>query len=93
MQALQIPGADGKLLGADLKLLEELRGQIRETERWIDDELKEHPGIPLLESFPGIGKILSALIALEIDTIDRFSSASKLVAYRYRSGRLGSSLA
>lgn len=37
--------------------------------------------VPILESFPGVGSILGALIALEIDTIGRFHSPGKLAAY------------
>jgi transposase len=34
-----------------------------------------------LQSIPGMGKILAAVAAAEIDSIERFSSAAKLCAY------------
>jgi transposase len=72
---------DEKILRADLALLDELRDHVKETERWVTSELKDNLLLPTLLSLPGIGKTFGALIALEIDTIDRFPSAPKLCAY------------
>lgn len=81
MKALELTGSDGKLLKADLELLETLQSQIRQTEKWIDETLKSNANISILLSLPGIGKILAALIALEVNTIDRFATPQKLCAY------------
>lgn len=81
MRALSLPDPDGKLLRADLELFDFIRSGIRETEGWIDGALGENKYLPILMSLPGIGKTLAALIALEIDTIDRFSSPAKLCSY------------
>lgn len=81
MNALELPEPDGKLLRSDLKLLDTIRGHIRETEKWIDQTLQDNPSIPILMSLPGVGKILAALIALEIDEICRFFSPEKLCSY------------
>lgn len=81
MNALTLSGPDGKLLQSDLQLLESIQSHVRQTEKWVDETLKDHPSIPILLSLPGVGKILAALIALEIDTIDRFASPAKLCAY------------
>jgi transposase len=81
MNALDLRDPDGKLLKADLELLNALRTRIRETEKWIDEALKENSYIPILMTFPGIGKTLAALIALEINTIERFPSPAKLCSY------------
>lgn len=92
LNALSLPDSDGNILSTDLKLLDTLRGHILETEKWVEEALQANLNIPILESLPGIGKLLSALIALEIDTIDRFhrpeklSSYSGLVASTYSSG-------
>ena len=81
MSALELPDPDDKLLTSHLELLKIVQAHIRQTEQWIDSTLQHNPNIPILESLPGIGKILAALIALEVDTIHRFSSSAKLCAY------------
>lgn len=81
LEELRFGEPDGNLLNADLELLDTLRTHIRQTEEWIDETLKENPYIPLLRSLPGVGKLLAAVIALEVHTIDRFASPSKLCAY------------
>lgn len=81
MNALTLREPDDKLLKAHLALFDELRMGTRQTEKWVDAALKDNAMIPILESLPGVGKILAALIALEIDTINRFDSAAKLAAY------------
>lgn len=81
LNVLELQDPDGKMLRADLELLDTLRGHIRVTEKWIEESLETNLNIPILESLPGVGKLLAALSALEIDTIDRFSTPEKLVAY------------
>lgn len=81
INALELREPDGKLLKADLELLDTLRAHIRQTEQWIDETLKANAYMPVLMSLPGVGKLLAAIIALEIDTVDRFASPAKLCAY------------
>lgn len=81
MDSLSLPDPDAKILRSDLELLDVLRGQIRQTQKWIDETLHEDPAMPVLMSMPGVGKLLAAIIALEIDTIERFASSAKLCAY------------
>ena len=81
MNALVLRDPDGKLLKADLELFDELRAHIRQTEKWIDEALKDNPDIPILMTFPGIGKILAALIALETNNIERFASPARFCSY------------
>jgi transposase len=71
--------ADQPLLEQDLEVLRLLEEKITQADKLIglaktDDER-------LLESFPGIGPVFSAVIASEIDGIGRFPSAAKLSAY------------
>ncbi len=81
MKNLALGHPDELLLQADLALLDTLRAQIRQTEQWIEKSLQTHPHLPVLQSLPGIGKILGAQIALEVDRIERFAGAQKFVAY------------
>lgn len=95
MNALSLRELDGKLLKADLGLFDSIRSHIRQTEQWIEETLKANDYIPILESLPGVGKILAALMALEIDTIERFPAPEKLCCYSgvvnstYQSGGRG----
>lgn len=81
LNALDLPHPDGDLLMADLALLDTVRSHIHQAEKWIAAELKTNPYIPILESLPGIGKLLAALAALEIGTIDRFATPEKFCSY------------
>ena len=51
------------------------------AEVWIDKELKNNHLMDILITLPGFGKILSALEALEIDDINRFSTPAKFASY------------
>ena len=81
MNALTLREPDNKLLKAHLELFDHIRTDVRETEKWVDAALHDNKMLPILESLPGVGKILGALVALEIDTIHRFNSPAKLSAY------------
>lgn len=72
MNRLSLKDPDHKLLKSDLDLLDTLRSHIRQTEKWVDEALKDNPYIELLKSLSGIGDLLAPLIALEIDTLERF---------------------
>jgi len=50
-------------------------------EKWINQALSHHSGMAILRTIPGLGKILSELVALEGDDIQRFYHPSKLCAY------------
>lgn len=81
MNALRLRRPDDLLLHAHQELLGGIGKQMRETESWIDDALKDHPDIKLLRTLPGVGKLLGALIALEINGIERFATPARLTAY------------
>jgi transposase len=81
MRALNLSGPDGLLLAADLEILESTQQHIKQTEKWIDQALVEHPDLELLLTLPGVGKLLGAMIALEIDGVERFSTPEKMAAY------------
>jgi transposase len=70
-----------QLLTQDLKLLDSLDEEIKQTEQWLKSNLGEDRRMKILLTVPGLGQLLGAVVALEIDTIERFSRSSKLVAY------------
>lgn len=81
MDQLHLPSPDDRLLRSHLELLDLVQGQISRCEEWIDEALGERPQVATMRTLPGFGKILSTLVALEIDDIRRFSHPGKLCAY------------
>jgi len=81
LQSLTLSSIDQKLLQDHLELLDTLREHIRNTEAWVERELKDNPLIGILNSLPGFGKILSALAVLEVDDINRFATSAEFASY------------
>jgi transposase len=81
LRKLNLPGVDGEILRENLQLLEAFNTLIKEAEREIELLLRENPLVKLLRTVPGLGPILAAVVALEIDRIERFLSPSKLASY------------
>jgi transposase len=77
----QLPESDAFLLEQDLRMLDALGEQVRESERRIRADGHEDPARAYLQSIPGIGLILANVIATETDGIERFSSATRYVCY------------
>ena len=76
-----MPAPDDALLRQDLETLAHLGTLIKELEQRMlaanaDDVTTGH-----LQSLPGVGPILAAVMTAEIDGIERFPRADKLCAY------------
>lgn len=81
LRTVKLPAPDDALLQQDLLALEQLGTLIKELEQRIlatnaDDEATRY-----LQSLPGVGPILAAVMAAEIDGLGRFPRADKLCAY------------
>src|SRR6266853_1018071 len=81
LEALGLPAPDGLLLEEHLELLEVMRCQMQDQEKAIAVANARDPLTQRLLSLPGVGPILAAVIAAEIDDIGRFGDASHLCAY------------
>lgn len=81
LRQLQLPAPADLLLRQDLDHLVELERKIKELEALVKSELRRDPILQRLETLPGVGPIISAVIAHEIDGIQRFLSPEKLCAY------------
>jgi transposase len=81
LSRLELPAPDGALLREDLALLELLNAQIKAQEKRIGAENAADEDTVRLQSLPGLGVILAAVIATEIDGIERFADAEHLCAY------------
>jgi transposase len=81
MRQLKLSGVDQAILDENLNLLEVLNQLIKESEQEIEALLGQDGRVQRLRTIPGMGAILSAVVATEIDRIDRFSDPRKLAAY------------
>ncbi len=81
LEALELPAPDGQLLEEHLELLEVMRCQMQAQEKEIALANTNDPMTKRLQSLPGVGPILAAVLAAEIDQIERFADASHLCAY------------
>ncbi len=81
LKKVNLPGVDGFILKENLKLLDLFNDLIKKAEREIQRLIGKDPRINLLKTIPGLGPILAAVVALEIDDISRFGSAPKLASY------------
>ncbi len=77
----QLPEGAQAQLDQDLRLLQMLNGEIRESEALLRRSLKGDRRVELLQTVPGIGAITATVVALEIDDVKRFQEARKLAAY------------
>jgi transposase len=64
-----------------LGALDEIEEQIATAETRLESLREESVEASLLQTLPGVGKILSMVLALEIGTVERFPSASHLASY------------
>jgi len=78
---VELPGGAQELLRQDLALLEAISREVRDTENWLAKATREDRRVRLLRSVPGLGELPAAVVALEIDRIERFASPAKLAAY------------
>ena len=76
-----LSGPDGILLRQDLEVMRELKAKIAECEKMMAADNAADPDAELLGCLPGVGLLIGALLAREIDGIARFNHPRKLVAY------------
>jgi transposase len=81
LDKVEITATENLLLKAHLEILDNIQDQIKAAEKWINQSLSQHSGMAIVRTIPGLGKILSALVTLEVDNIHRFSYPGKLCAY------------
>jgi transposase len=79
--ANQLPPEAGMMVRMHLGGLELAAGQLIQIERRLAERLTETEAMKLLQTLPGVGPILGAVIALEIGEVERFPSAEHLASY------------
>jgi transposase len=73
------------------KQLELVSQQIDQQEKHLEELVEITPEMDLLQTLPGVGLILSAVIALELGDVGRFASAERLASYAGTTPRVHSS--
>jgi transposase len=81
LKGLELSEPDATLLRQDLALMEKLNEQLKELDGLVAEQNRNDRAAALLQSLPGVGAFFAAVLASEIDTIERFNSAAKLCAY------------
>jgi transposase len=81
LRTVVLPAPDDALLRQDLAALEQLGTLIKELETQIATDNTADEATCRLQTLPGVGPILAAVMAAEIDGVSRFSRADKLCAY------------
>lgn len=81
LRSLVLPAPDDALLRQDLQNLEHLGMLIKELEEQIASDNAHDEATRRLQTLPGVGPILAAVMAAEIDGIARFPRADKLCCY------------
>jgi transposase len=81
LRQLELPEPDGTLLQEALALHDLIAQQMKAQEKRIAAEFKLDSSYERLLSLPGVGPTLGAVLAAEIDQIERFPSADKLCGY------------
>jgi transposase len=77
----RLPPETTRYMLQEFTLLDEVIAQIKEIEQRITAQIKINPQMQLLDTLPGIGKILAVVIEREIGSIERFPDDSHLAAY------------
>lgn len=78
---LQLPPTTRCTTEVLLQQLDQVESQIAEQERQIRELVEVTHSMQLLHTLPGVGDILSVVIALEIGAVARFATAERLAAY------------
>lgn len=74
-----------------LSLLDAVQEKITELEKMIDELIEVTPQMQLLMTIPGLGPILSTVVALEIGDVARFPDQEDLATYSGTTPRVHSS--
>lgn len=77
----ELPPYTQESLRHQLRALELCEWQLAECERQLEAMLRDDPATQLLQTLPGVGRILSKVLALEIAAVERFPSAADLASY------------
>jgi transposase len=76
-----LPQETARCMHQELEILSQVQDHIARLEARIKERIKVTEIMQLVQSLPGVGAILAIVIALEVGSVDRFPSATKLASY------------
>lgn len=79
--AIGLPDDVARGMSANVAVIQTLNDEIEKLEARLLDAVTKTDGWPLLNSIPGIGKVLAIIILLEVGTISRFASVGDFASY------------
>jgi transposase len=77
----ELPRYTRESLGHQLRALDLCECQLAECERQLEGMLRDNTETQRLQTLPGVGRVLSKVLRLEIGDVERFPSAAELVSY------------
>ena len=77
----ELPPETQRCVQQQLEFLEQIQTQIDCAQNRLEEILQLTPEMELLKTLPGVGKVLAAVIALEIGSVNRFPTAQHLASY------------
>ena len=77
----QLPPHTEESIQRQLTTLDVVALEIEEVEKRLQEIMQTTPQAELLKTLPGVGRILSMLIALEVGDVGRFPSSARLASY------------
>ena len=81
LRRVAVNETDRKLLDRELDFFEYLAGQVKASDRWVEQLGRDDERVRILMTAPGIGKFFGLLIAMEVDNVSRFRNKHKMSAY------------
>ena len=87
----ELPPETRESVRQELHLLKETEERIQAIEARIEEVISPLPEVELLKTLPGVGPILSTVIALEIGDVNRFPGPDRLASYSGTTPRVRSS--
>ena len=78
---LEVPERWRQTIEASLRVIDHLDEEVSGLDAELRRSGADHRYVPLLQTIPGVGWVLSYTIAAEIGSIERFASAKKLCGY------------
>ncbi len=87
----QLPPETKHSVDEQLKVLDEVQERIEDAEKRIRQVVEDTPEMQLLKTLPGVGPILSIVVALEIGKVERFGRPEQLASYSGTVPRIHSS--
>lgn len=87
----ELPEETRRCVRTQLQLLDQVFISLKEVENHINKIITMNANMQLLQTMPGVGPILSIVIALEVGDVNRFASAEHLASYAGKVPRVTSS--